>query len=525
MSTPSSLTRSSGFTSSPFSNDRSSQLNRLLKNSHFIISDQFVDEQELTKYCKCIFELAGSYEGGFSHLLLSLHNMKNNEFKDNYCLKVTIIALGIIGVIVNPVGIMTSDHVADVLLSECDSVSRERILSIIRNYKFEGSQLNMFQKIEAKIITTRYGNKIGDKRKLNSISSRYSNQDIDLKRSCLENPNMVTNEKIIREFNYGSKRVWDVLKVTANLFSKCNTLQDVGRLIDNLEKNKIYLDAKTYAAAIHNYTRLRHYQQALNLFNEVFSNKLRFKFVKNKDMIYFEVFLTCKKSENWHFILDLLKYSVTHDIIEEMQDDKFKIVYDIGILACAKTNDWDFALDLFNWMKRRIKPDPIACSMVLSLCALAGELWFALELFEEINNQRININYKDYNDLITCCAKVGQWEDADNVIQQAVKNGVFKNGLGYSYKENKLNLHCRSIVYYADDSSMGVTVDMALVLLQYHLRYGNIKHNTEIVTGYRGGTALREAVKNFFAQPDSLFNVSISPYNKGVLIVTHNDPK
>lgn len=338
------------------------------------------------------------------------------------------------------------------------------------------------------------------------------------------------NSSIISQYKKGRCSIDDVYKVTTSHL-KANP-QDVGRLMNNLNKANIIANVIVYNAAISVYGRGKQWKDALRLLQEMKQNKIQPNIITFNSTI-----MACAKGCQWELALNLL------DEMEALEIPFNTIIFNSAITACANGRQLKYALDLLDEMKvRGIPRNTITYTSVIKACAEVGECERALDLIDEMAYLEIPCDIFTYNSAIKACAEAGQLEYARNLLKvmkqdeiqpdaitygalisayfnsnakqkhefinlldKAVEEGIYQPNLGWNSEHTELDLHFEKVLTKQENDRLGHrptpsgTAVSKAILLKALLEH-KIKPNTKIITGKGEHFALRTCVINYLQQ-------------------------
>jgi pentatricopeptide repeat protein len=101
------------------------------------------------------------------------------------------------------------------------------------------------------------------------------------------------------------------------------------------------------------------------------------------------------------------------------------ITYTAAIQSCEVTGDCGGALDLLDMMRSSgIAPNEITFCCLINVASrgLAADL--AINILREMRNLGFPPNVLCYGSALTACAKVGLWEELENLLDELVEAGL-----------------------------------------------------------------------------------------------------
>ncbi|KAG6468541.1 hypothetical protein ZIOFF_073229 [Zingiber officinale] len=134
----------------------------------------------------------------------------------------------------------------------------------------------------------------------------------------------------------------------------------------------------------------------------------------------------------------------THDDDDDKDSDSQIVSWLVFIHA--RSNKIQDALQLFDEMKkRRLKPDPHACSALLSALAKARLTATAWNVYEALRSLRAVPNLYIFNVMIHVCYKSGDNEKADKLLLEMERKAVPPDLFTYN---TLISLYCKKAMHY-----------------------------------------------------------------------------
>jgi pentatricopeptide repeat protein len=266
-----------------------------------------------------------------------------------------------------------------------------------------------------------------------------------------------SNHKIISQYENGAVSELDVLKVTTSLINKCETIENVKFLVDQITNAGILLNINFYCVIMSRYSQIGDYQEMLDMFYNV-----------NKQEI----------AVNTTF-------------------------YTIAISACKYSRDLPRAFDIFTDMKSRGVPVNTIVYNTLISCYRGSENWQdALSILDEMESNNIPLSTLTYVTIILVCLDGGSIDIALKILNMAIKAKILTPTLGYSVDVNNvicLDLNQRHILSESSELDLRDNLNAGLmkVFLEYHLRENRLQIGTVLI---HEGHKAQKMIDNYLMQ-------------------------
>lgn len=207
-------------------------------------------------------------------------------------------------------------------------------------------------------------------------------------------------------------------------------------------------------------------------------------------------------------------------VLMQLHDAKPTLpVYGAALAGCARNGDWETARKLVADMEAQspsVQLDRSAWCRYIGAHTTGGNLAEAEALVERMRLSGVTPDLWTYWGLMAACLDTGRGADALRILEDAMRTGVFAPGAGYNEDRNSIDLHAEALVG-SDDAprTRGTPKEVALVVLDWHLRQGHVDSRTEIIVG-KGHGRLRDIVLHGLQERGKHFMVH--PGNPGILV-------
>lgn len=180
------------------------------------------------------------------------------------------------------------------------------------------------------------------------------------------------------------------------------------------------------------------------------------------------------------------------------------VAYDELLRVSVDRLDLGRAIESHNAMLAAgLLPGPYIYVMLLKICHKYRDVAQAQAVWNMMSAGGIRPSEGAYAYMAAIHEADGNPAQADAVMEQGIADGTFTRYLGFgmdaSTGRRSVNLHARCIVTAERGSKAGISAILAEVVISFHLRRGNVKVGTPLITG-DGSGRIRSLARDLVAR-------------------------